>query len=368
MNDWNEKKLGFGLMRLPKNDGVIDIPAVSRMVDAFLEKGFTYFDTAYVYAGSEEALRQALVERHPRESYTVASKLAGWMLNENYSPADMFAEQLRRTGLDYFDYYLLHSLQESRVDSYEQYDCWSFCRQLKAEGKIRHFGFSYHGTPALLDQLLTDHPEVEFVQLQINYVDWDSDAIYSRENYEVCRRHNRDIVIMEPVKGGILAALRPELEDKFHALDPKASVPSYALRFAGNLPGVRVVLSGMGTDAQMADNLATFDPLRPLSEAEQQVIAEVTRGLLEADTVPCTACRYCCEGCPMEINIPEIFKAYNMYLTFGDHSRPHLFYTALTQTGSGKAGDCIACGQCEAACPQHINIIERLQGASAYLD
>ena len=368
MNDWNKKKLGFGLMRLPRKDGEIDVETVARMADDFLAKGFTYFDTAYVYGGSEVAFGKAVVSRHPRESYTVASKMAGWALNENYGPEDMFRDQLARMGLDYIDYYLLHSLQDSRVDCYEQYDCWNFCKKMRDEGKIRHFGFSFHGGPELLDKLLTEHPEVDFVQLQINYVDWDSEGIYSGKNYEVCCRHGKPVVVMEPVKGGILASVRPELEEKYRAVNQDASTASFALRFAADLENVKVVLSGMSSYEQMQDNLNTFDDYKPLSDAERAAIDEVKRGLLAADTVPCTACRYCTEGCPMGINIPEIFKAYNMYLTFGVHNRPNLFYAGLLQTGSGKAGDCIACGQCEAACPQHIDIIERLKGASAYLD
>ncbi len=368
MSDWANKKLGFGLMRLPRKDGEIDIPAVCKLADAFLEKGFTYFDTAYVYGGSEVALRKAVVERHPRDSFTVATKMAGWQLSDTYGPADMFRDQLERTGLTYFDYYLLHSLQDSRVASYEKYDCWNFGIKMREEGKIRNFGFSFHGDPELLDKLLTEHPEVDFVQLQINYVDWDSEGIYSRRNYEVCRKHGKSVVVMEPIKGGILASLKPELEAKFKALDPDGTPASFALRFAASLEGVRIVLSGMNADFQMEENLKIFDDFKPLSEKELAVVEEVKNGILSADTVPCTACRYCVEGCPMQINIPEIFKAYNMYLTFGVHNRPNLFYAGLLQSGSGRAGDCIACGQCEAACPQHIDIIERLKGASDYLD
>lgn len=365
---WNEKKLGFGLMRLPMKDGAIDIPAVCKLVDSFISKGFTYFDTAYVYAGSEVAFREAVVKRYPRDSYTVATKMAGWVLNETLTPEIMFREQLERCGVDYFDYYLLHSLQPSRIEEYDQYQCWEFCRQKKAEGKIKNFGFSFHGDPLLLEKLLTEHPEVDFVQLQINYVDWDDNAIYAGANYDVCRKHGKDIVVMEPVKGGFLANIKPELMRKFHELDTKASAASYALRFAGSLPGVKMVLSGMNTEEQMNDNLSTFSNFIPLSEVEKSVIKEVTEGLLSVPTVPCTECRYCCKGCPMGINIPEIFKAYNMILTFGEHFRPHLYYDGILLTGSGKASSCIECGQCEAACPQHIEIIEKMKEASKLLD
>ena len=369
MANWiNDKKLGFGLMRLPKNGEQIDIPAVCKMADAFMERGFTYFDTAYVYAGSEVAFKESVVKRHPRESFTVASKLAGWLLTDTFGPADMFAEQLERCGVEYFDYYMLHSLQETRVDAYEKYDCWNFGLKMKEEGKVKNFGFSYHGDPELLEKLLTEHPQVDFVQLQINYVDWDDRAIYSGANYEVCRRHNVDVIVMEPVKGGFLATLKPEVMANFSAIKPDASAASYALRFAASLPGVQMVLSGMNTDEQMNDNLNTFAEFEPLTDAEQAAVKEVTKALLSLPTVPCTDCRYCVDGCPIGIKIPDVFKSYNMILTFGDHPRPHFYYDGLLQTGSGKASECIECGQCEAACPQHINIIEKLKEASKWLD
>lgn len=367
-SNWGEKKLGFGLMRLPNKDGQIDIPAVCKLADEFLEKGFTYFDTAYVYAGSEVAFREAVVKRHPRESFTVASKLAGWLLKDGFGPEDMFNESLERCGVEYFDFYMLHSLQQTRVAAYEEYDCWNFGLKKKAEGKIRNFGFSYHGDPELLEKLLTEHPEVDFVQLQINYVDWDDRAIYSGANYEVCRKHGKDVIVMEPVKGGFLANLKPEAMAKFENVKPGASAASFALRFAASLPGVEMVLSGMNTDEQMQDNIGTFGEFVPVNEAESQAIKEVTSQLLSLPTVPCTDCRYCCDGCPVEINIPDIFKAYNMILTFGDHNRPHFYYDGLLGTGSGKANACVECGQCEAACPQHIDIIAKLKEASKWLD
>lgn len=365
---WSEKMLGFGLMRLPKIDDQIDIPAVCELADEFIAKGFTYFDTAYVYPGAEVAFREAVAKRYPRESYTVASKMAGWVLSESLSPADMFSESLERCGVEYFDYYLLHSMQPSRNGFYDQYDCWEFCEQKKKEGKIKNFGFSFHGAPDLLDQMLTEHPDVDFVQLQLNYVDWENNAIWSRANYEVCRKHGKDIVVMEPVKGGFLAELKPELMEKFTAIRPDATAASYALRFVASLPGVKMVLSGMNTKEQMNDNIATFADFVPLSDAEQKAVEEVREGLLSVPVVPCTSCRYCVAGCPSQINIPDIFKSYNMILTFGEHGRPHYFYDGLLATGSGRASDCVECGQCEAACPQHIDIIEKLKLASKLLD
>jgi len=365
---WTDKKLGFGLMRLPKNGEEIYIPAVCKLADTFIEKGFTYFDTAYVYAGAEVAFREAVAKRYPRESYTVASKMAGWVLSDTFGPEDMFRESLERCGVEYFDYYLLHSMQPSRNGFYDKYGCWEFCEQKKREGKIRNFGFSFHGGPELLDEMLTAHPDVDFVQLQINYADWNSNAIWSRANYEVCRKHGKDIVVMEPVKGGLLAEIKPELLKKFTAFNPEATAASYALRFVGSLPGVKMILSGMNSMEQMLDNISTFADFIPLSDAEKKAVEEVREEMLAVPVVPCTSCRYCCDGCPSQINIPDIFKAYNMLLTFGEHNRPHYFYDGLLATGSGKASACIECGQCEAACPQHIEIIAKLKEASALLD
>ncbi len=365
---WNTRKLGFGLMRLPKKGGGIDLEHVKRMVDAFLERGFTYFDAAYTYAGAEVAFRECVVKRHPRSAYTLTDKMKGILLRPDFTADDMFRCQLERTGAGYFDLYFLHSMQASQYKVYDDYDCWNYCRARMVEGTIRHFGISYHGDPVLLDRILTDHPEIEVVQLQINYVDWDSEAIWSGRNYEVVRKHGRDIVVMEPVKGGLIAALKPDAAELLRSSGMTASPVSYALRFAASLPGVRTVLSGMSDLGQMDENLETFDPFVPLTDAEIATLKQAAAVQLAAPTVPCTNCRYCTDGCPMGIRIPDVFKAYNMYLTFGEHNRPHLYYDGQLKTGSGRASDCIQCGQCEAACPQHLEIIRLLREASQYLD
>ncbi len=368
MTTWPDKKLGFGLMRLPKENGEICLDKVCQLADEFLARGYTYFDTAYVYEGSEEAFRRAVAERHPRESYRIATKMAGWKLRPDYLPADMFADQLARCGVDYFDYYLLHSVQESRGTIYEDYGCWEFGARMKEEGKIGAFGFSFHGRPDLLDRLLTEHPEVDFVQLQLNYVDWNSDVVWAESNYETARRHDVDVVVMEPVKGGILASLPPAAAEPLRALQPDASPASWALRFAAGLSGVRMVLSGMNAPEQLTDNAAVFDDPQPLTRIELDALRKTRGILLSVPTVPCTGCRYCVDGCPMGIRIPDVFLAYNQILTFGEHNRPHFYYQGQVTLGSGRARDCIGCGQCESACPQHIAIIEELAKASEKLD
>ncbi len=369
MSVFGNKKLGFGLMRLPKKEKKIDLPAVCELVDRFLENGYTYFDSAYVYEGSEETFREAVVKRYPRERYTIATKMAGWLLNETMTPEKMFQEQLERCGVDWFDFYLLHGLQPTRMKGYNENNCWEFCSRKKNEGKIKHFGFSFHGDPKLLDELLCAHPEVDFVQLQLNYIDWEDQVIYARENYEVCRKHGKPVTVMEPIKGGYLAKLPPELSKHLHEGFPEATDSSYALRYVGSLEGVEMVLSGMNALEQLQDNMKTFDEFVPLSGNEESRIIEVREMLLRSPSIPCTACRYCVKGCPQGINIPEIFKCANQIYTFGEHTRPHKYYEELlTGKETMPASDCVACGQCEEACPQHLEIIEHLRKASGLLD
>ncbi len=364
----NKARLGFGLMRLPRVDGQIDVETVAAMANRFLEAGFTYFDTAYAYEGSEVAFRKAVVERHPRESFTIADKLPSWALSDTCGPKELFEESLRRCGVEYFDYYLLHNINGKSAPLFEQYEAWPFVNRMVAEGKIRHLGFSFHGTPELLEETLSAHPEVEFVQLQINYVDWEDEHVRAAENHAIVRAHGKNVTIMEPIKGGTLATLRPDAMEKLSALGSGATASSYALRYAGGLDGVRVVLSGMGTIEQMEENTKTFTDFRPLDEREQEAVRACRDAILSAPTVACTACRYCCEGCPMHIEIPEIIKCYNRILIFGDHPGVHFQYSALLEKGSGRAGDCLHCGQCEGVCPQHLEIIDVLAKASEILD
>ena len=356
----NTKKLGFGLMRLPRRALAIDIRQTSEMVDRFLEQGFTYFDTAHVYPGSEDAIRKALVERYPRDQFTLATKLyAPSALTEEIAKRQ-FQTSLKRTKAGYIDYYLLHSLMQSNYKSYERYHLWDYVNKLKQEGLVRHIGFSFHSGPTLLRQILTEHPEVEFVQLQINYADWENPSITSRANYEVAREFGKPIVIMEPVKGGTLANPKSDVKKLLTEYAPDRSCASWAIRFAASLEGVLTVLSGMSNLAQMEDNLSYMKDFVPLNDEEQKVIHEAQRLLGNSKTIPCTACRYCTKGCPQQIPIPDIFAAMNKRLGNGQIAEARADYAAIRSAGPS-ASDCISCGQCEDACPQHISVISELQ-------
>ena len=357
----NPFHLGFGLMRLPRlENGSIDIPQVCTMADRFISAGGTYFDTAYAYEGSEEAFRKAVAERYPRESYTVATKLfvmAKGIACEEDAKAE-FAESLRRLGTGYIDYYLLHAIQRTNVDLYEKYHLWDFVKEQKAKGLIRHWGFSFHADSALLEELLQKHPDAEFVQLQINYADWENPGVASRKNWEICRAHGKPVVIMEPVKGGVLADPIPEVRAVFDQEGSGRSYASWALRYAASLDNILAVLSGMSSTAQMDDNLLAMRDV-PLNEREQAVIEQARRALDADQSIPCTACHYCTEGCPMEIPIPEVFNVINRRKGSPEF-RTIREYNIVTQN-RGRAGDCIACGQCESVCPQHLPIIRLLQ-------
>ena len=328
-------KLGFGLMRLPHKLVGIDIEQTSKMVDMFLEAGGTYFDTAYVYQGSEAAAKKALVSRHPRESYTLATKLNASMLSVSATAKmakKQFETSLERTGAGYFDYYLLHALDEKNYKRYEEFGIWEFAREKKAQGLIRHVGFSFHGRPDLLEKLLTEHPEVEFVQLQINYADWENDSVLSRANYEVARA-------------------------------PDRSYASRAIRFVASLDGILTVLSGMSTIGQMEDNLSYMKNVEPFNEEEGAIIGKAMKIMGEVNDIPCTACSYCTGGCPQQIAIPDIFKAVNLQIGSGRLKEAKTAYAAAAPEGR-RASDCIECGQCESVCPQGIPVIKDLKRAA----
>ena len=358
-------KLGFGLMRLPKNgDGSIDIPQVCQMADAFIAAGGTYFDTAYVYEDgrSEAAFREAVVNRYPREAYTIATKLCAWLqCHDEASAKQQFWTSLERTGAGYFDYYLLHALQRNNYKKYDEYHIWDFIAEQKRKGLVRHWGFSFHADPELLEALLTAHPEVDFVQLQINYADWENPGVAARRNWEICKAHGKPVTVMEPVKGGVLADPIPTVKAVFDETGSDMSYASWAIRYVASKENIITVLSGMSSLAQMEDNLSYMKDFKPLSEAEQGVIFRAQLALNADQSIPCTACHYCTEGCPMGIPIPEIFTVENRRKG-SPQFRTVREYNIVT-AGKGRASDCVQCGQCENACPQHLPIISLLQKA-----
>ena len=372
-----EKKLGFGLMRLPLNNasdaGDIDIEQVKHMVDSFMSQGFTYFDTAWMYNAfqSENAAKAALVDRYPRESFTLATKLHAGFIHSFADRDKVFQEQLRKTGARYFDYYLIHGIEAGMMVTYEKYDCFRWLLEKKKEGLVKHAGFSFHDTPELLDQILTKYPEMEFVQLQINYLDWESEWIQSKKCYDVAIKHNKPVIVMEPVKGGTLANLPEEAGKVLRAMDPEMSIPSWAIRFAASLENVMVVLSGMSTMAQMEDNTSYMNDFKPLTEAEISACFEAATIINNQIAIPCTGCSYCTEGCPMRIAIPQYFSMYNEDMRENlDEKGWTVNYKNYDKLAEkfGKASDCIACGQCEGVCPQHLPIIEYLKDISVHYE
>lgn len=355
-------KLGFGLMRLPQDGDRIDVPQVSAMADLFLESGFRYFDSSWAYPGSEEAFHEAVASRHPRESYLFATKCPVWMARDRDAAHEMFSTSLERSGAGYFDFYLMHNLGEHRTKYFDEYGMWDFVRRQKERGLIRHIGFSFHDKASVLDQILTAHPEVEFVQLQLNYADWENSAVESRKCHETARRHGKSVVVMEPVKGGLLARLPQSAVDILKSLRPDMSIPSWGIRFAASLDGIITVLSGMSSLEQMRDNISYMKSFEPLGPEELSALDKVRAILAGFRSIPCTSCRYCVEVCPQAIPVPNILEALNINDMYGNNETARGRYRVAIM-GRSSASDCLKCGRCEEACPQHIEIRSHLERA-----
>lgn len=366
------KKLGFGCMRLPVLNGKteeIDDAAFCRMIDSYMEQGFRYFDTAYPYHNqkSEGAVRRCLVERYDRDAFFLADKMPVWLVEENSDYQKYFDIQLERCGVEYFDFYLLHAMNGDRVRETEEKGGFAFLQRMKEEGRIRHIGFSFHDSARVLEDILKNHPEMEFVQLQINYYDWESENVQSRKCYEVAEAYGVPVIVMEPVKGGTLANMVGEPARLLGALDASATFASFAIRYAASLDNVMLVLSGMSDEAQLMDNTAYMKDFVPLTTQEKETIAKVVEELSKMPTIACTKCRYCVEGCPKKILIPDLFEDYNMTVQFGVSDISRGSYARHTAE-NGKAEDCIRCGKCEGQCPQHLEIrtlLEKVSGAFA---
>lgn len=363
-----KKNFGFGCMRLPMKDGEIDLAETSRMVDYFLEQGFNYFDTAhgYLQGRSETALKACLTSRHPRDSYILTDKLTGTFFKTEADIRPFFQSQLEACGVDYFDFYLMHAQSATFYQHFKKCRAYETAFALKAEGKIKHVGISFHDHAEVLEQILTDYPEIEVVQIQFNYVDYDDPAVQSRKCYEVCRRHGKPVLVMEPVKGGNLVNLPEEARkvlDELHGGSPA----SYAIRFAAGFPGMMMVLSGMSSMEQMKDNLSYMKDFQPLNETELEAVKKVQRIFRGMNLIPCTACRYCTDSCPRQIAIPDLFAVMNTKQIYHDWNAD--FYYNNVYTGAGRrASDCIQCGRCEKACPQHLPIRRLLTEIAAEFD
>ena len=354
----SEKKLGFGCMRFPllnKDDSAsIDVRQVEKMIDLFMKRGFTYFDTAYPYhkGHSEQVLKEVLVKRYPRDSYTVTDKCPTFAIHKKEDFERIFEEQLNRTGLSYFDYYWLHALDNSRYEKMESLGGFEFMKQLKKEGRVHHIGFSFHDTADVLEKILIAHPEMEIVQLQINYEDWENAVVQAKANYMLCEKYHKKVVVMEPVKGGRLAKVPAEADKIFKSIHPEMSDASWAIRFAASLPSVMVVLSGMSSLEQVEDNTSYMEDFKPLDEEEKEAIRKAQEIIKKNLGIPCTGCHYCTDGCPKKIDIPTYFSLYNY--TDDEDDRKGLYKKAAV--GHGLASECIECGQCERMCPQHLPI------------
>ena len=356
-----KKNFGFGCMRLPMNGEEVDIEQTKRMVDTFLDRGFNYFDTAhgYIQGKSETALKVALTTRYPREKYILTDKLTDCFFKTQADIRPFFESQLEACGVDYFDFYLMHAQNETSFAHFKACRAYETAFQLKAEGKVRHVGISFHDRAEVLEQILTEYPQVEAVQIQFNYVDYEDLAIQSRRCYEVCRKLGKPVIVMEPVKGGSLVNLPDEAEKVLEDLRG-GSPASYAIRFAAGFPGIRMVLSGMSDMEQMLDNTSFMADFQPLNEKEMAAIRKVREIFRAKDMIPCTACRYCIDGCPQHISIPDLFAVMNTKQIHKNWDADRCYSEVHTATGR-RASDCLECGKCEQVCPQHLPIRKLLK-------
>ena len=350
---------GFGCMRLPMRDGEVDAAQFCEMTDAFLDAGLNYFDTAHGYLSgkSETAIRACVVERHPRESFVLTDKLTDSYFEKQEDIRPFFEQQLAWCGVDYFDFYLMHAQDKNNYPKFMRCKAYETCLELKAEGKIRHFGISFHDKAEMLDRILSEHPEIEIVQIQFNYVDYEDASVESRKVYEVCEKYHKPVIVMEPVKGGNLVNLPAEADRVLRDLNGGSNA-SYAIRFAASFPNMAMVLSGMSDMAQMLDNLSAMADFHPLNETELAAVKQVCAIFRQLNLIPCTSCRYCVEQnkCPKNIRIPDMFSSLNAHETFHDWNSKFYYGSVVTGGGHGKASECIECGRCEKVCPQHLPI------------
>lgn len=359
-----KKMLGFGCMRLPMDGDKIDIEQFKKMVDVFMANGFNYFDTAHIYhdGESEKAIREAVSSRYPRESFILTDKLTTNCFNKQEDIRPLFEQQLKDSGVDYFDFYLMHAQDAAIYEKFRKCNAYETALKMQKEGKFRHFGISFHDKAEVLEQILKDYPQIEAVQIQFNYLDYGDPAVDSKRVYEVCEKYGKAVIVMEPVKGGNLVNLPEKAQGILDSLNSGMSNASYAIRFAASFPNMFMVLSGMSDLAQINDNMSYMKDFKPLDEKEMQAVNDVRKAFSEINLIPCTACHYCTSGCPMNISIPELFSCYNHKVNFHDWNQDY-YYAQITRDG-GKPSECIECGQCEGICPQHLEIIRLLKDVS----
>lgn len=365
-----EKKFGFGCMRLPlREDGEVDTVLFSKMVDRFLEQGFNYFDTAHGYVGgkSEPALRECLTSRYPREKYILTDKLSTHHFNKQEEIRPLFESELAACGVEYFDFYLMHAQDANIFAKFKKCQAYETALQFKAEGKIKHFGISFHDRAAVLEQILTEYPQIEVVQIQFNYADYEDPSVESRKVYEVCEKYGKPVIVMEPVKGGSLVNLPADAQKVLDDLHSGMSNASYAIRFAAGFENIMMVLSGMGNMEMVEDNTSYMKDFQPLTEEERAAVDKVTGIFRSQNLIPCTACRYCMEECPKGIHIPDLFALLNAKKCFGNWNTDYYYNNIHTSEGT-RAKDCLKCGKCEKICPQHLEIRKLLEDVSAEFD